>query len=142
MSEERRRILEMLAQGKISAAEADQLLDAMFAPSTSERPLAVPSSPASVSTKNARFLRVLVEGGSGERVDVRIPMQLLRSGIKLAALIPPEAQDKINEAMANKGMNVKLSDLTPEMMDELIVGLSDLTVNVDGENEKVRVFCE
>ena len=36
MDEERRRILEMLEQGKISAAEADELLSALEAPSRKE----------------------------------------------------------------------------------------------------------
>jgi len=36
VDEERRRILEMLAQGKISAAEADELLAALEAPSRKE----------------------------------------------------------------------------------------------------------
>ncbi len=142
MNEDRRRILEMLAQGKITADEADRLLDALYAPTMSERPLTVLNAPAPVSAKNARFLRVLVESGDGERVNVRVPMQLLRAGIKLASIIPPEAQAKVDEALASKGMNMKVADLTPEMMDELIGGLAEFTVDIEDKDDKVRVFCE
>ena len=141
MSEERRRILEMLAQGAITAEEADQLLGALGATAASEQPAAARNIPS----RRARYLRVLVEDGrhdKSERVNIRVPLQLLRAGIKLAAIIPQEAQVKVDEAFASKGMRFKLSDLTPEMMDELIEGLADLTIDVDGDEEKVRIFCE
>lgn len=144
MGEERRRILEMLATGKISADEADRLLDAMVALSPSERP-ANERTATMTTGKLPRYLRVMVENGAeegGETVNIRIPMQLLRAGIKLAAIIPPAAQHKVEEAMASQGMSFKLSDLTPEMLDELIAGLGELMVDVNDKDERVRVFCE
>lgn len=145
MAEERRRILEMLAQGKISPDEADQLLDAMGAPAPSERPVTERMPSATTETRRAKYLRVLVENGGedgAERVNIRVPLQLLRAGIKLAAIIPPQAQEKVDEALASKGMNFKLSELTPEMLDELISAMTELSVDVDDHNEKVRIFCE
>jgi hypothetical protein len=69
-------------------------------------------------------------------------MQLLRAGVKLAALIPPQAQERVNDALREKGMAVDLTQLKPEHLEELVDQLSELTVDVDDSKAKVRVFCE
>ena len=139
MSEERRRILEMLAEGKITAAEAEKLLDAVaegipqgsLGPSRDNRAVTKP-----------RFMRVLVEEKDGERVDIRIPLQLIRAGVKLGSLIPREAQGKVGVALAEKGINLDLGNLKPEAVEDLIDGLADLSVEVHDDEDHVRVFCE
>jgi hypothetical protein len=79
-------------------------------------------------------------------VNVRVPIQLLRAGVKLASVIPPQAQEHVNEALRERGVPFDLSRLRPEDLDELIEQLQDLTIDVDqqGDKEKVkvRVFCE
>ena len=59
MSEERKKILEMLSQGKISADEAEKLLDAISPNATETN--AGRSSPTLDEKKDPKFLRVLVE---------------------------------------------------------------------------------
>lgn len=55
MTDDRRRILDLLAQGKITADEAEKLLNAVDAAPT-------PAAPApSVPAGKAKYLRVLVE---------------------------------------------------------------------------------
>jgi S-adenosylhomocysteine hydrolase len=75
-----------------------------------------------------------------------VPIQLLRAGVRLASVIPPSAQDHVNEALRQHGVPVDLSKIRPEDLDELIEHLQDLTVDVDqtGEKEqvKVRIYCE
>ncbi len=144
MGNDRARILEMLKQGKITVDEAEQLLDAL-----GQQPASEPVSAASVVAPSAgtgrkcRFLRVLVKGGSNETVDVRVPMQLLRAGVKLSALIPPEARGKVDCALGEKGINLDLANLSPEMLEDLVESMSELSVNVQGDDgETVRVFCE
>lgn len=155
MNENRRQILEMLAAGKITAEEAERLIVAL----EKEPPAAADAGAAAGSKPRPKYLRVVVEdesgsssiasgisGGSGSRgptkVNVRVPMQLLRAGVKLAALIPPQAQARVNDALHNQGMTIDLSQLKPENLEELVDQLSDLTVDVDDSNAKVRVFCE
>ena len=85
------------------------------------------------------------EGHHGEpvNVNVRVPMQLLRAGVKLVSLIPPRARDQVNAALHREGVPLNLNEIKPENLEELIDHLSELTVNVDGgEKTKVRVFCE
>jgi len=142
MNENRRQILEMLATGKITADEAERLIGAMEnePPSNSEangseaRPKAKP-----------KYIRVVVDDngkGSGTKANIRVPMQLLRSGVKLAALIPLQAREHVNSALHEHGVAFDLSQINPKNLEELIDQLDELTVDVDDKDVKVRVFCE
>ncbi len=140
MSQDRRDILDLLAEGRITAAEAERLLAALEpAPSR-------PDEGSAPRPGRAKYLRVLVEAHDGRsestRVNVRVPMQLLRAGVRLSSVIPVEARDRVNAAMREKGMALDLNQLRPENLEELVDQLNDLTVDVDGEDAKVRVFCE
>jgi hypothetical protein len=141
VNEDRKRILGMLADGKITAEEAERLLDAM-APGASPQL----SSTAPVGGKNApKYFRVEVnanEPTGPAKVNVRIPMQLLRAGVRLSALIPPRARDEVNAAMAREGIPFDINQLKPENLDDLIEHLADFTVDVDSGDAKVRVYCE
>ena len=145
MNEDRRQILEMLSAGKITTDEAERLLAAL-----EKGPAATASAAASDSSLKPRpkYLRVMVEdqserAGKGRtQVNVRVPMQLLRAGVKLAGLIPVFALNHANEALHEQGIRVDLNQLKPENLEELVDQLNDLTVDVDEENTKVRVFCE
>jgi len=148
MNEHRRQILQMLSESKISADEAERLIAAL------EEPVAGSSSQnASDSGTKARpkYLRVQVDseddGHEGPtKVNVRVPMQLLRAGVKLAGLIPPQALHRANVAIHEKGILFDLSQIKPENLEELIDQLSDLSVVVDQKDHatkvKVKVFCE
>lgn len=136
MNEERRRILEMLAQGKISPEEADQLLSTTSKP---EAGAAVALAPGEAP----RFLRIVLENdANSERINVRVPMQLLRAGVRLAALIPKGLQGPINAALKEKGMEIDLDALKAQDLEALVDHLAQLTVDLDNKNEKIKVFCE
>jgi len=45
---------------------------------------------------------------SEEKVNIRIPFQLLRAGIKLASVVPVDVQGKVNDALKEKGINIDL----------------------------------
>jgi hypothetical protein len=142
MNEDRKRILAMLGDGKITADEAERLLDAMGrdpAPRLGSTGTVGHNSPP-------KYFRVLVDanqGGDGAaKVNVRVPMQLLRAGVRLSALIPPRARDQVNAAMAREGIPFDINQLKPENLDDLIEHLAEFTVDVDNGDAKVRVFCE
>lgn len=158
MNENRRQILEMLAAGKITADEAERLLSALE-PSSNGTMEDFPGSvagekgsKAAATRSRGKYLRVLVEadeemtGLKGQTtVNVRVPMQLLRAGVRLAALIPKQAHDQFDEALSKHGVPLTLSQIKPENLEELIDHLEDLTVDVDGKEgngTRVRVFCE
>ena len=147
MNEDRRRILEMLAQGRITADEAERLIGAM-----EKEPASASSNSGSESTPKAKpkYLRVLVESQDGAAADspslvnVRVPMQLLRAGVRLVSLIPVQARDHVNGALRENGVPFDLSQIKPENLEEIVDQLDELTVDVDqkADKVKVRVFCE
>jgi hypothetical protein len=144
MNEDRRQILQMLADGKISPDEAERLIAALEHPATASGGEVQPAAPG----RRPKYLRVVVDAndrhhGSGPvKVNVRVPMQLLRAGVRLGALIPPQARDQVNDALHKQGIAVDINQLKPENLESLIDELNDLTVDVDQEDAKVRVFCE
>jgi len=145
MNEDRRQILEMLSTGKITTDEAERLLAAL-----DKGPAASTAGEASATGTKAqpKYLRVVVQDEQGKngrghtQVNVRVPMQLLRAGVRLASLIPAPALVHANEAMHEQGIQLDLSQLKPENLEDLVNQLTDLTVDVDGDHTKVRVFCE
>ena len=140
MNEQRKDILDMLAEGKITAEEAEQLIAAL------ERDQPPPASSLDARPKGkAKYLRVVVdalENGEPSRVNVRVPLQLLRAGVQLAALIPAQALDRANAELSKSGVPLDLTQLKPEQLEALVEHLDEMTVEVDAPDAKVHVFCE
>jgi len=140
MTEDRKRILAMLADGKITADEAERLLDAMGSRSEPTRYV------ANGSNNPPKYFRVEVDANDGAdgptKVNVRVPMQLLRAGVRLGALIPPRARDEVNAALAREGIPFDINTIKPENLEELVEHLAGVTVDVDNKDAKVRVYCE
>jgi len=152
MNENRRQILEMLAAGKITADEAERLLAALEPDAVNASEFTGRTANGATVKTRAKYLRVLVEadesmtGMKGQTtVNVRVPMQLLRAGVRLASLIPAQAHEHLDQALNRHGVPLTLSQIKPENLEELIDHLEDLTVDVEGKEgngTKVRVFCE
>jgi len=141
MLDERRRILNMLAEGKISATDADGLLTAMAA--TETPPPATEVKPA--APKSPKYLRVQVEEHDGDRshVNIRIPLALIRAGVRLTALLPAGLHDQINKALKESGVDFDISRVKPENLEEVVEHLAELTIDVaDGNGDTVRIYCE
>ncbi|KXK63908.1 hypothetical protein AWW66_00170 [Micromonospora rosaria] len=141
MKEQRKDILDMLAEGKITAAEAEQLIAAL----ERDQPPTAASRDARPKGK-AKYLRVMVdavdEDGEPGRVNVRVPLQLLRAGVRLTALIPPQALGTANAELTKSGVPIDLTQLKPDQLEALVDHLDEMTVEVDQPDAKVRVFCE
>jgi hypothetical protein len=72
-------------------------------------------------------------GGDGpSRVNVRVPLQLLRAGVRLASLVPPQAITKINTELGRSGVPIDLVQLKPQQLEELIDQLDDVDVDDPG----------
>lgn len=146
MTENQKKILEMLADKKISTDEAYRLLNALGSGEGGQEE--APRVQTGTMAK-PKYLRVTVtpkEGADPEhadRVNVRVPMSLVRAGIKLTSLIPHDATDKINDALREKGINFDVRSIKSEDIEELINALGELEVDVEsGHGEKVKVFVE
>ncbi len=79
-----------------------------------------------------------------DRVNVRIPISLIRAGMKMTSLIPPNVYDKVNGAMKEKGIDFDLRTIKPEDLEDLIEALGDMQIDIEGghRGERVRVFAE
>ena len=133
MSEERRKVLEMLSNGKITVQEAEQLLHA------------VTPDPATEDKKvEPRYFRILVnkparEGKKAENVNIRVPMTVVRGGLRLGALFPGMLGKK--KIQLDNGAELDLSKVTYTDLEAMIKDIGELTVDVDGDAQ-VRIRCE
>jgi len=138
MSDDTKRVLEMVSEGKVSVDEAERLLSALAGPN---EPGAGGAPPVAPRKGGGRYLRVVVAEEGAEKVNVRVPIKLIRAGMKFQALLPDQAREQIDKALGEKGLDPK--KLKPEMIEELVDALDDLVIDVaDDKDTKVRVFCE
>jgi hypothetical protein len=142
MSEERRKILNMLAEGKISADEAERLLEALGKRESGGE------SEGKIQPQHKgklKCLKIQVEPKSGEskdKVNIKIPLQIIRAGIKLGSVIPGNTKDKINEALQEKGIALDINDLKGDSLETILESLCEMSIDVDDDDEKVRICCE
>jgi len=145
MTENQKKILEMVADKKITVDEAYRLLSLI-------QPSAGGSGDSTKGTNPAvKYLRVIVdtehhwENGydkGPQHINIRVPVALIRAGVKLASLIPPEAYNEVDSKMKNRGIQFDLRNMKPENVEELVRALNDLEVDIHGGQEKVRVYTE
>ncbi|RRR98292.1 SHOCT-like domain-containing protein [Glycomyces terrestris] len=139
MNEQRRQILQMLAEGKITADEAERLLTAV---ETVEEPDAAPAR----GKARPKYLRLIVDANdehSGEtKVNIRVPLKLLRAGMRLAVFVPPQALERANQELVKQGVPIDLTEIKPNQLEDLVDALDDLTLDVDQTDTKVRIYCE
>lgn len=139
MNENSRRVLEMLSEGKVSVDEAERLIslvDEGPEATAAVQPLAPPRTGA------ARYLRVTIDSDGEEHVDVRVPLALIKAGVRLHTLLPEQAAQGINKALKRNGIDVDIHNLRTEELDPLIDALSEIEVNIHDGDDKVRVYCE
>lgn len=143
MADSRKRVLDMLSEGKISVDEAERLLSVVDKPA--EEP-AESEAPGSGRRQPPKYLHVLVESddadSTGERVNVRVPLTLIRAGMKLPALIPSGVADKVNAALKDNGIEMDVRDIKGNDLDELVNAITELEVDVQDGPDKVRLYFE
>ena len=132
MSEEKKKILQMVAEGKLTPEEADRLLNAL----------------SEVHGKK-RFFKIRVyEKNDRERprVKVNIPVAVLKIASRIGAAfkgIMPEGM-KVNM----QGKEIALDEFTPEMIDSILDSLGDeekfilAEVTDEEKGEYVEVYIE
>jgi hypothetical protein len=144
MNENRMKILNMLAQGQITPDEAERLIAAL----ENEAPRAGAEGVSEQGSKpKPKYVRVVVtdhsKHGDPVNMNVRVPLGMLRAGVKLTGLIPKQARERVNAALQQDGVPFDLSQITSDNLDEVIGYLDELTVDIDDKGKtKVRLFCE
>jgi polyhydroxyalkanoate synthesis regulator phasin len=135
MSEERKKVLEMLAAGKITAEEAEKLLDKLNSnASNATQGTETPAASAAPATAKPKYLRIVVDQAGRDPVNVRVPLSFLGSAKSLLAILPKRVNERLAEN-AGSFATMNLEDLGP--------ALRELNVEVNrGGREKVHIFCE
>ena len=145
MSDDRRKILEMLATGRITAEEAERLLDALGGAPSGSRQAATPA----VSSAGPKYLRIEMEKTRDDHRDpkhanIRVPLQLLRAGVKLQGIMPAKARASLSAALAEKGMDVDIGKLKAESLEALIDTLMHTSIDMESDDgrSRLKVSCE
>ncbi len=134
-TQERMKILEMIAEGRISAEEASRLLDAASTPG------AEPASQGAVTPEKVaapewsktpsgtpRRLRVKVMEDNGTRVNVNLPLSLMEVGLKIGGRFVPEL----------RGMDSEMQMLMDAIQNDVVGKI----VEVDDEDSHVEIYIE
>ena len=142
MSSERKQILQMLAEGKITADNAEKLLDALGAePVTS----AETNAPVGGISGKPKFLHIQVTSadnskGGGENVNIKIPIFLLKAGLKLGGIMPGKAHAKLTTHLGDLGLD--MDKLDAGQVDQFIKALMEGQINIVSDKEVVNIFCK
>ncbi len=146
MSAETKKILEMLAAGKISAEDAERLLNKVSgaAPAEPTGPAAnaepaSPGTPAGATKpRKPRYLRIQIERPGRENVNMRVPLAFVRGG-QLFSVLPAGITEKLQEH------GIGIGAFSRSKMDdpEALKALEELSIDIDkGDGKKVRLFAE
>lgn len=117
-------ILKMLQEGRITAEQAGELLDALEAAPPAKESRRPPHSP--------RFLRVVAYEGSAAKINVNVPLDLVRV---LSNLIPREVL-KVRRADGEHVLDV---DAILRAVEE---GAAGKIIEVEGDDSRVEVFVD
>ena len=140
MNDEKRRILQMLSQGKITVDEAAGLLHALE-PKSSADAAVPPTDDAGKPRRAARWLRLTVdkntESGRKKEVNLRLPAALVRAGIRLGSLVPWVDSPKVIA-----GTRGHFAEIDPKQLDELLDHMGEMTIDIEDCKSQVRIWCE
>jgi len=138
MSEETRKVLEMLADKKITAEEAEKLLEKLSAqPSAEAKPAEPTASSSNSSSSKPRFLRIVVDKPGQDQVNVRMPLAFARSGSHLLAVLPTRVREKLAE------QGIDIAGIGAVDAKEWTDAVENLNIDIEkGDGKKVKIFCE
>jgi hypothetical protein len=142
MNDNSRRILELLAQGKITVDEADQLLRAIDAAPAAEPATSQPSD-GGAPKEAPRWMHITIDkpgrdGRPPKQVNIRVPLAFVRSGVKFGAMFPRMAGEPLKARLREQGIDLEKLDLG--QIDAILASVGETTID-DGRSQ-VRIRCE
>ncbi len=142
MTAERRKVLDMLADGKIKPDEAEQILNHLASSESKNAAdgdvhTAAEDSKGDKRPRDFRYLRVAVERLGRDNVNIRLPLKLVLTGLKLSTLLPGKAGIHLSD------QSIDLSYLGKLKGEALNAALAELDIEIETEKgEKVHILCE
>src|SRR4249920_2458674 len=116
-TDDTRRILEMLSQGKITVDDADRLIQAVSA----DRAVAVPADTAADARPRARWFRINIhkpakdDAHQPKDVNIRVPIAVAKGGMRLGAIIATFAGEKAAQRMKARGLDLDFSAINGDL---------------------------
>ena len=149
MSEETRRILDLLAQGKVTVDEADKLIDAIAAPAAQAAAETDAGERATPRWIRINVFKLAREGKQDKEVNIRVPIAVVKGGMRLGAIIGTFAGEKAALRMKERGIDLDLSKINSdfskmngEEFDAFLKSLDDMHIDIDDGKSQVRITCE
>ena len=171
MSDETRRVLDLLARGKITVDEADRLLAAIGPGSLGSAATGAKSTEKGAATGEApspKYLRITFTktrswpgddgeparrarmwpgytGGRNREVTIRVPVALVRNGMRLGAMIPGLTGAGLQAHLRERGVDVDLSKIDAETIDQLVAQFGEMNIDIvseRGDKAQVHITCE
>jgi hypothetical protein len=150
-TDDTRRILDMLSQGKITVDDADRLLKAVSAapPAETATADAVTDGP-----QRTRWVRINVHKPANEYrpqkdVNIRVPIAVVKGGMRLGAIIATFAGEKAAQRMKARGIDLDISKINGDLskmngaeFDAFLKSLDDTNIEIDDGKSQVRITCE
>jgi len=137
MSEETKKVLEMVAEGKISASDAERILEKLAASAQTPARDKTEESGETTAAKKPRFLRIVVDKPGQDQINIRMPLSFTRTGKSLLAVLPLRVSEKLAE------LGIDASVLASSNDKDWAEALGNADINIEkGNGKKVRIFCE
>jgi len=135
MTDDTKRVLELLAQGKITVEEADQLLRAV-----KETPVDPPTSRPVPRWMHISIDKTAIGDRPARNVSIRVPLSLARSGLRFGAMFPRLAGPKLQDELRKQGLDLDFSKIDLSQVETLLNDLGETTIDVDGGKAQVRIL--
>lgn len=137
---ERTRILNMIAEGKITVEEGEKLLDSLAAPESGENPAVELKDKRGRRPKKLRVHIDSKEDSKKAKVNVTIPLSVVRTfGPIIAKNLPREAREEMSRS------GIDFAQLIDDIENIIAENDGEDIVNIDTEGEdaaKVRIYLE
>ena len=141
MKEERKKVLDMLEQGKVSPDEAAKLLECLEE-NEEKQSMRVQTDAARMKGKKLRVeVNGFVEGGKKINVNVSVPLVLARYADNILNNCVPK---EVNEELKGKGIDLSALNIgqVVDMFESLEEDIVNVDMDQDGNDLKVRVYVD
>jgi hypothetical protein len=151
-TDDTRRILDMLQEGKITVDDAGRLINALTA---DRRPETAAGDTATDGRERVRWIRINIQkpandtGHKAKNVNIRVPIAIVRGGMRLGAIIGTFAGEKAARRMKAQGLDIDLAKISSDLsqmngpeFDEFLRSLNETNIEIDDGNATVRITAE
>jgi len=145
-----RRVLDLLSQGKITVDEADRLIKAMSADRTTAA-----EDTGSDNRTAARWFRITIHKPATDQthkpkdLNIRVPIAVVKGGMRLGAIIATFAGEKAAQRMKERGVDLDLATINGDFsrmngaeFDSFLRSLDEMNIEVDDGKSQVRITTE